>query len=65
MFKKFKNWLKKKVLKSIVNDIVKDMPKYKDLAIIFVEQRSGELLDKINEAIKKLIEAELAKALNK
>ena len=65
MFKKFKNWIKKKVLKSIIKDITKEMPKYKDLALIFIEQRSGELLDKVHEAIKKLIEAELAKALNK
>ena len=65
MFKKFKNWLKKKVLKSIIKDITKEMPKYKDLALIFIEQRSGELLDKVHEAIQKLIEAELAKYMNK
>lgn len=65
MFKKFKNWIKKKVLKSIIKDITKEMPKYKDLALIFIEQRSGELLDKVHEAIKKLIEAELAKYMNK
>ena len=65
MFKKFKNWLKKKVLKSIIKDITKEMPKYKDLALIFVEQNANELLDKIHDYIKNLIEAEFAKASNK
>lgn len=58
-------WLKKKLLKSIVKDITKELPKYKDLALIYIEQHSEELLKKVVEAIKKLIEAELAKALNK
>lgn len=61
MFKKFKNWLKKKVLKSIVNDIVKDMPKHKELALMFVEQNAEKLLDKIHELIK----VEIVKAINK
>lgn len=61
MFKRFKKWLKKKVLKSIINDIVKDMPKYKDLALMFIEQRSDELLNKIHEAIKNLIISEIEK----
>lgn len=54
-------WLKKKLLKSIVKDIVKKMPKHRELALMFVEQNTEKLLDKIQE----LIETEIAKALNK
>ena len=58
-------WLKKKILKSIIKDITKELPKYKEMAIIFVEQNADALIEKIKEAIKKLIEAEFAKVLNK
>ena len=65
MFKRFKNWIKKKVLKSIIKDITKEMPKYKEMAIIFVEQNAEALLEKSKEAIKKLIESEFSKFINK
>ena len=65
MFKKFKNWIKKKVLKSIIKDITKEMPKYKEMALIYIEQNADALIEKIKEAIKKLIEAEIAKVFNK
>ena len=58
-------WIKKKLLKSIIKDITKELPKYKELALMYIEEHSEELLKKAYEAIKKLIEAELAKALNK
>lgn len=58
-------WIKKKLLKSIVKDITKELPKYKDMALIYIEQNADALLEKVKEAIKKLIETEIAKVLNK
>lgn len=59
------NWLKKKLLKSIIKDITKKMPKYKQEALLFIEQHKDEVIDKVTEAIKKIVEAELAKHFNK
>lgn len=58
-------WIKKKLLKSIIKDITKEMPKYKEMALIYIEQNADALIEKIKEAIKKLIEAEIAKVFNK
>ena len=58
-------WIKKRILKSIIDDAIKQLPKYKDIAILYVEQHKDEILDKVKEAIKKVIEAEIAKAFNK
>lgn len=58
-------WIKKKLLKSIIKDITKEMPKYKEMALIYIEQNADALLEKVKEAIKKLIEAEIAKVFNK
>lgn len=59
------NWIKKKVLKSIIKDITKQLPKYKDLALIYFEQNKDEIIDKVKEAIADIIKKELARALNK
>lgn len=59
------NWLKKKLLKSIIKDITKKLPKYKQEALLFIEQHKDEVIDKVTEAIKKIVEAELAKHFNK
>lgn len=59
------NWLKKKLLKSIIKDITKKLPKYKEEALLFIEQHKDEVIDKVTEAIKKIVEAELAKHFNK
>ena len=58
-------WIKKRILKSIIDDAIKQLPKYKDIAILYIEQHKDEILDKVKEAIKKVIEAEIAKAFNK
>ena len=39
-------WIKKKVLKSIVNDIKKQIPELKDMALDYLEEHKDELLDK-------------------
>lgn len=58
-------WIKKRVLKSIIKDITKQLPKYKEMALIFVEQHADEVLAKVKEAIMEIVEAELAKYMNK
>ena len=59
------NWLKKRILKSIIKDITKQIPKYKDMALIYVEQHKDEIIDKVHNAISEIIKNELAKVLNK
>lgn len=55
------NWIKKKVLKSILKDIIKKMPKYKSIAFEHLES----VVDKIVSNIEGIIDNELAKVLNK
>lgn len=57
-------WLKKRVLKSIIKDITKQLPKYKEMALMFIEQHSDEVLAKVKEAIIEIVEAEYAKYIN-
>ena len=55
------NWLKKKILKSVIKDIIKKMPKYKSVAFEHLEN----VVNKIVENIESIIDNELAKVLNK
>ena len=55
------NWLKKKILKSVIKDIIKKMPKYKSVAFEHLEN----VVNKIVENIEGIIDNELAKVLNK
>ena len=58
-------WIKKLVLKSIIKDITKQIPKYKEMALIYIEQNKDEIIDKVKMAIAEIIKNELAKVLNK
>lgn len=58
-------FVKKLVLKSIIKDITKQMPKYKEMALIYVEQNKDEIIDKVKRNIAEIIKNELAKVLNK
>lgn len=58
------NWFKKKILKSIIKDITKQLPKYKEMALIYIDKHKDEILEKVNEAIKNVVEAELAKYMD-
>ena len=58
-------WVKKLVLKSIIKDITKELPKYKEMALIYVEQNKDEIIDKVKKAIGEIIKNELAKVLIK
>ena len=54
-------WLKKRILKSIIKDIIKKMPKYKSVAFEHLEK----VTNKIVENLENIINNELAKILNK
>ena len=58
-------WVKKLVLKSIIKDITKELPKYKDMALLYVEEHKDEILTKVRKAIRSVIENEIAKVINK
>ena len=58
-------FVKKMVLKSIIKDVTKELPKYKEMALIYIEQNKDEILDKVKKAIADIVKNELAKVLNK
>ena len=53
-------WIKKKILKSIINDIKKDLPQFKQNFIDFIleqkERHGDELLDFCKEKLKESFE---------
>ena len=59
------NWIKKLVLRSIIKDVTKEFPKYKDMALIYIDQNKEEIIDKVKKAIADVIKFELAKVFNK
>ena len=58
-------WIKKKVLKSIVNDIKKQIPELKDTALDYLEEHKDELLDKLQKVIKDTIKNFVASKINR
>ena len=58
-------WIKKKVLKSIVNDIKKQIPELKDTDLDYLEEHKDELLDKLQEVIKDTIKNFVASKINR
>lgn len=54
-------WIKKKILKSAIKDLIKKMPKYKNIAFEHLEK----VANKIVENLESIIDNELAKILNK
>ena len=58
-------WIKKRILKSIIKDVTKKLPKYKEYALLYVEDHKDEIIDKVKKAIADIIQNELAKVLNK
>lgn len=58
-------WIKKRILKSIIKDVTKQLPKYKEMALVYIEQNKDEIIDKVKNAIKDIVQNELAKVLNK
>ena len=58
-------WIKKKVLKSIINDIKKQIPELKDTALDYLEEHKDELLIKCKEVIKDTIKNFVASKINR
>ena len=58
-------WIKKKVLKSIVNDIKKQIPELKVTILAELEEHKDELLDKLQEVIKDTIKNFVASKINR
>ena len=58
-------WIKKKVLKSIINDIKKQIPELKDTDLDYLEEHKDELLDKLQEVIKDTIKNFVASKINR
>ena len=57
-------WIKKKILKSIVNDIKKQIPELKVTILAELEEHKDELLDKLQEVIKQAIKDFVASKIN-
>ena len=58
-------WIKKKILKSIINDIKKEIPEIKEKALAEYEEHKDELLDKLQEVIKQAIKDFVATKINR
>jgi hypothetical protein len=58
-------WIKKKLLKSIINDIKKEIPEIKNTALEKVEEHKDELLIKCKEVIKDTIKNFIASKINR
>ena len=57
-------WIKKKVLKSIINDLKKEIPELKVTILEELEEHKDELLDKLQEVIKQAIKDFVASKVN-
>ncbi len=49
-------WIKKKILSSIVDDVIKSMPEIKELVLLRLEVYKDELLDFVKEKLKDVIQ---------
>lgn len=48
-------WIKKKIVKSLVNDVVKEFPRLKDRIEGYWETNKDEIVDTIKEKVKEFI----------
>ena len=58
-------WIKKKVLKSIINDLKNEIPELKVTILEELEEYKDELLDKLQEVIKDTIKNFVASKINR
>lgn len=58
-------WIKKKILKSIINDIKKEIPELKNIALEYLEEHKDELYNKLQEVIKQAIKDFVASKINR
>lgn len=58
-------WIRRRFLKSIINDIKKEIPELKNTALECLEEHKDELLDKLQEVIKQAIKDFVASKVNR
>jgi uncharacterized phage-like protein YoqJ len=58
-------WIKKKILKSIINDLKNEIPELKVTILEEFEEHKDELLEKLQEVIKKAIKDFVASKINR
>lgn len=58
-------WIKKRILKSIIKDVAKKLPQYKEQALLYIEMHKDEVIEKVGKAIAEIIKNEIAKVVNK
>ena len=58
-------WIKKKILKSIIEDVKKEIPELKNTALEYLEEHKDELLNKCKEVIKQAIKDFVASKINR
>lgn len=49
-------WIKKKILSSIIDDVIKSMPEIKELVLLRLEVYKDELLEFVKEKLKEVIQ---------
>lgn len=49
-------WIKKKILSSIIDDVIKSMPEIKETVLLRLEVYKDELLEFIKEKLKEVIQ---------
>lgn len=58
-------WIKKRILKSIINDIKKEIPELKNTALEYLEEHKDELLQFIKEKLTQAIKDFVASKVNR
>jgi len=48
-------WIKKRILKSLAKDIVKNIPIWKEEGLKLIEEHKDEVIEKIKQAVKKAV----------
>ena len=52
-------WIKKKIVKSLINDVKKELPQLKDRIEGYWEANKDEIIEEIMEKIKELIKSKV------
>lgn len=58
-------WIKKRILKSIINDIKKEIPELKNTALEYWEEHKDELLQFIKEKLTQALKDFVASKVNR
>lgn len=58
-------WIRNKILKGLVKDIVKAIPTIKEEGLKLIEEHKDEVLEKVAKAIKKAVVSFINSKINK